>query len=259
MKMKKIVKSLINKLGYDIHKKGNMYKELPSILSTYHSAILGLASQKHLNIVIIGANDGKTGDPIYEMLHGVLKNQSKVTLIEPQESLVPEIEKHYEGHPDFSIINGAIGADNEITLYAISESVWRYTQPKYAVGWPIYRAPTGITSSDPLSVANWGRKFISDIPWKDEYVVELKVPGFNLKTALQSHSIEPVVDILQIDVEGFDDIVLEESNIDTFMPSIILFEAKHLPEDRLKKSLRSLAEAGYYTVHVDPDILAFKI
>ena len=61
----------------------------------YHRAIRLLGANKRcLNTVIVGANDGKTNDPIYEI---TLKYPSlfDMLLVEPLSSLHPTIKENY--------------------------------------------------------------------------------------------------------------------------------------------------------------------
>lgn len=111
-------------------------------------ALRTLINIKHkLNIVVVGANDGKNNDPIYDF--AMSNSGSTSTLLtEPNKPLLPYLESNYSSHPSHKVANCAIGKPGILTLYAIKQSAWASFQPNYAKDWPLYRAPTGITTAN---------------------------------------------------------------------------------------------------------------
>lgn len=257
--MRSVIKKAFNKMGYSIHKSQPGVLP-PNSLNVYNAALLGLAAgiDRKIHFCVVGANDGRHGDPAYDLIVGPLKAISTFTLIEPQMSLVEKVEDNYSAHRDFSVINGAIGPDEEMSLYCIAENIWPYTQPSYAKTWPIYRAPTGITSTDRASVIAWGKEYINEVEWKDDFVEEIRVKSMDLLSTLRAYSRPPKVDVLQIDAEGFDDVVIQCSNLDLTQPNIVHFEAKHINESRLEMIMGQLDALDYHSVRIGPDILSFS-
>lgn len=252
--MKGLVKWAFRAAGYNIRKVRFNHAEL----TLYQSAILGLLSgNPSANIVIVGANDGKINDPSYALLDAHATEGTLITLIEPQKSLIPLIEDNFADHPGAMAINCAIWSTSEISLYSIAEEIWPYTQPDYAATWPIYRAPTGITSTNKESVLEWGRWAIRDKAWDDSFVIESKVPAQSLLDTLRANNRGTSVDMLQVDAEGFDDVVLSCCNLEETKPKLIRFEAKHIPARRIKTLSRKLESLGYFCLDDGDDVMCF--
>lgn len=113
----------------------------------YSIALRALIQIKNkINVVVVGANDGKINDPIYNF-NIEKSDKSIVCLIEPNTALLPYLKENYSSHPCYKIANCAVGKDGILSLYAIKEDFWESFQPPYAKRWPVYRAATGITSA----------------------------------------------------------------------------------------------------------------
>lgn len=210
----------------------------------YHKLVEGLECDV-LNIVVVGANDGKHHDPIYEYLVSC-NRKSRLVLIEPQKVLISFLEQNYRWHDDKYIVNGAIGEGDIVTLYAVKKEYWNKLLVPYAVksNWPIYRAPTGITSSNKQHVLDWARKYLIEGNAEDA-VMSFSVNCYNLEQVLTTLNLKGGVDVLQIDVEGLDDQVVFNSNIPKYKPKIIFFESAHLSAQRKKKCSDYLTSYGY--------------
>ena len=76
----------------------------------YHTAVLALLAAKgHLNMVVVGANDGRINDPIYDLIRLVVKDRVSLTLIEPNRHLHPVLRENYSFLPTVTILGTAIG------------------------------------------------------------------------------------------------------------------------------------------------------
>ena len=224
----------------------------------YQIALYLLSKVKRkINIVVVGANDGKFNDPIYDFAMQCM-NRTTICLIEPNTDLLPYLEKNYSTHPNHKIINCAIGPDGFLTLYTIKKEYWSDFQPDYAKvkGWPEYRAATGITSAS--------RKHLEDALEKDSHldadkvITSLQVPSKELEKALSGVSWKMPIDVLQIDAEGHDDSVIYSSNLKLTNPKYIYFELHHIPQDRLQSLLKYLSEEGYKTYKIRRNALSVK-
>lgn len=219
----------------------------------YQLALSSLAAIKHqLNIVVIGANDGKTNDPIYSFAMSKAST-TNILLIEPNKPLIPYLEINYSSHPSHQIANCAIGKEGVLTLYAVKQEFWDRFQPAYATGWPSYRAATGITSSIKTHVEKAIARQNID---PDSAIDVLNIPAKELKTLLEELKWPPPIDVLQIDAEGYDDVVIYNSNLSHTSPKVIYFESKHLPEEQGKALKHYLSKQGYYTYSLGPNTLA---
>ncbi len=217
-----------------------------------------LAAKGQINVVQIGANDGRTNDPIFRFVNKH-KECVSVILIEPQKDLLPILRENYKAHPNAFFINGAIGDPGEAKLYSIDAKVWGELEVPYAKDWPIYRAPTGVTSLSKEHVRTWlemvAKNFSGPI---DGMIVERRIQVQTLEALLSESKINGDVDVLQIDTEGHDDIVLYNSLSDNISPPIINFEYVHLKDDRASRCLSWLEGRGYQCSSVGDDMLCFK-
>ena len=213
-----------------------------------------LSRKNQLNIVVVGANDGKTNDPIYDF-NMRWRSATNVLLIEPNKTLLPYLQKNYSSHPSHQIANCAIGKEGLLTLYAIKQKVWDSFQPDYAKGWPSYRAATGITSAIKLHLE---KALIRENLDPNSSIDILSIPAKELKTLLDELKWPTPIDVLQIDAEGYDDVVIYNSNISHIRPKIIYFESHNMSKDKGILLKRYLSKQGYRTYTVWGDCLAVE-
>lgn len=217
-----------------------------------------LQQRRSVAIVQVGANDGRTGDPLYAfvMAH---PNQTRCVLIEPQAQLIPMLSDAYAAHPDVTIVNKAVGPETVLTLYGVNPQAWPDLRVPYAKGWPVYRAPTGIASADPTRVKKWiHRYYEGDMP-SESLLEKFIVPSQALPAMLDEAGWGSTqVDLLQVDVEGFDDEVIYASDLPARRPALVHFEHAHLPTERRAAVWRYLAKEGYECVLLGRDTLAIR-
>jgi FkbM family methyltransferase len=211
-----------------------------------------LANQAKLNIVVVGANDGRFNDPIYDFAINN-RRQTHILLIEPNKYLLPYLEANYSQHPNHQIANCAIGAGGELILYAVKQEWFSHFQPAYAKGWPPYRAATGITSAhrEHLEVA-LQRESLNPV----EAIETLTVPSKQLGSLLTEISWPTPIDALQIDAEGYDDAVIYAANLQHTTPKLIYFENHNIPANRLELLQKYLRQQHYQVHQINGDSLA---
>ena len=88
-------------------------------------------------------------------------------------------------------------------------------------------------------------------------MAELHVPCLRLTDALESLGRSVEIDVLQVDVEGFDDEVIYACDLDRTRPAIVYFEENHLPAEQ-RRRLRNHLEADYCLISMRRDILAIR-
>ena len=89
----------------------------------YHTAVLALLAAKgHLNMVVVGANDGRINDPVYDLIRLVVKARVSVTLIELNRHLHQVLREYYSFSPTVKVLGAAIGPPGQATLYTIKQS-----------------------------------------------------------------------------------------------------------------------------------------
>lgn len=227
--------------------------------SRYHDALRAAASVKPgLHIVIVGANDGRINDPAYELLTGDLIASTRVTLFEPQVDVLPFLHENYAAHPQVRILNQIIGPEGTLELHSISPEIWSDVQPRYARGWPLYRAPTGVTSTDRDHVRDWANAQLKGRTWREDFIRSTEVPSSGLETALVANGLDTSVDVIQVDAEGQDDAVLKACDLERLKPGIIYFEAMHLPARRYDALKGFLSSLGYLVERVGGDAMCVR-
>lgn len=213
-------------------------------LTAYSVALRMLITLKRkLNIVVIGANDGRINDPVYDFAKR-MSRKTRVLLVEPNKSILPYLQENYSSHPSCHIANCAIGNDGTLALYTIGTDWWSHFQPAYAKGWPPYRAATGITSANRAHVE---RALAREGLDPDDVIEIIEVPSKELKTLLTELNWLFPIDVLQIDAEGYDDSVIFASSLAHTRPKIIWFESGHIPQARMSSLLEYLSINHYRT------------
>jgi FkbM family methyltransferase len=219
----------------------------------YQIALRLLIHLRHkLNIVVVGANDGKNNDPIYDFAMAQ-SGATSILLIEPNKPLLPYLQSNYASHPSHKIANCAIGKEGTLTLYAIKQEVWDLFQPTYAKDWPSYRAATGITSAIKSHIE---RALTNQNLDPIRSIEILNIPAKQLKTLLDELRWPTPIDVLQIDAEGYDDEVIYNSNLSHTRPTLIYFESHNIPLDSGKILKRHLSKHRYRLFHMGGDTLA---
>lgn len=153
----------------------------------------------------IGANDGVHADPINKYIK---KYMWKGILIEPQKKYFTKLLENYKDMPQLIFENVAIGLKNEEKdLYKISENEQEHWH-------------NVVASLD---------KSRGDLAWlKNEKKIETeKVQVIPFPELLQKHSIKKI-DLLQIDIEGYEHKILYSKGFFNIKPGIIRYEHKHL-------------------------------
>ena len=216
-----------------------------SQITIFESVLYGfIVSNKIMNIVQVGANDGKINDPIYNFVMKYKKN-TNILLIEPQPELLHILKENYSGHPSAVFFSGAIGQPDTISLYRVKPDLWPHYNPPYLKDAPSYRVPSGFTSYSIEHVYNHARgNFKIDLPLA-HCVEEIRVACQNLLPLMSKLSWTHDIDLLQIDTEGADDITLMSCNISQLKPKLICFETIHLGQKRCAQIAEYLIGEGY--------------
>jgi FkbM family methyltransferase len=223
----------------------------------YESLMIGILSQRgRLNIVEIGANDGLINDPIYNFVMK-FRDYTKVLLIEPQEQVIPHLEKNYSKHPNKIVFRGAIGTEGVLKLHRIKPEFFQFIESEE---WPGWRVATGATSSDREHVIDFlRRKKYPGITNPEEAVETIEVSSMNLLTLINRVKFEESIDVLQVDTEGADDYVIYNSSIDVTKPKIINYENAAMDTDRNEKLEDYLRNHGYVLFYRGEDTLALRM
>ncbi len=250
------VKRLLHRSGWEFRKIESPPRFLTrTALETAMAALI--SAQGRIRVVQIGANDGVVNDPLHDFLMKH-RDQTEVLLVEPQPYLIPILAGNYKNHPMHHIENLAIGEHGTLLLHTIDERFWPECAAPYADGWPAYRAPTGVTSSDREHVLRYLHRYYKGKLPAEDLIVTFPTECMPLNDLMERAGFAPPVDVLQVDCEGFDDEVLYHSALERLKPKLINFEETGLTPDRLAALSRVLIELGYSLQSTGQDVLAIR-
>lgn len=205
-----------------------------------------LLRRGNARVVQIGACDGKINDPIYEVF-SKYKEESSIILIEPQVAMIDELKKSYACHPNVHIVNCAVGDPGSISLYCLDPKYYKRFHPKHLLGAPIERIAAGFVSSIKQHVVNHVAPFLDPGISIDDAIKSIEVPSSPLRDILSRYQWS-TFDLLQVDVEGMDDMVLRNCSIEIFKPRLIHYEHMHLGSDRQNALAAWLRSLGYVII-----------
>lgn len=198
-------------------------------LSPFERAIRRIElAQPEFLFLQVGAFNGVTSDPFVRLI----SPDWKCILVEPQERHFAILELLYHGQDNVSCVNCAVSdEESTATLFTVREDV---------EGMPHWAPQLASFRKDVIS----SHRFL--IPDLDEQLMETRVACRTLKSLLDQHQF-PHLDLLAIDVEGYDFEVIRQIDTLDFPPKLIYYEHHHLGDADYAASLEFLAERGYRT------------
>jgi len=180
---------------------------------------------EHFFVIQIGACDGLMADPIHAW---IMKPNWHGILVEPQKVEFDRLNATYREQRHRLILeNVAIaGHDGTCQLYRVR---------------------------DEARTADWERGLASLLPQPDTARFSAEtVPCISFDTLLDRHGVSRL-DLLQIDVEGYDFEILKLLDFRRLRPALIRYEHRHL-KPREKASCRAyLARRGYRLLEMEFD------
>jgi len=255
--IKKIIKNFLNQNNYyNIQDYNNKFR---SFLKNYFYLILlvYVKNKSSFNLIQVGANDGKAGDPLFHFI-SENKNKIKAVFFEPQVGPFKKLINRYSDHKNFYFINKAVGIEGQFPFYSLNgrfrKDFGRLIKKNYF---------GGISS---LCINNLISRFkkYKNFDYKKHISVEtlqvsniLKEIKINLKN--KSHNFLKNIHLLQIDAEGYDDIIIYSCNLDILKPVLINFEHKNLSSAK-KIKLHKYLQSNNYDIFSYPgsDTLAVR-
>ena len=183
--------------------------------------------------VQVGSNDGVRGDPLHDLI--LANPRWRGIFIEPMDELFARLLKTYEHQDRFSFEHLAISdAPGDCPFYYVSAETIR------AARLPDWYDQIGSLSRDHVL------KHLSFAHVDDPIalVSERQVRGDTLMSVLDRHRVERI-DVLHIDVEGYDHAVLKQLDFARYRPKLILYEHRHLDEADRTATSSLLWRHGY--------------
>jgi FkbM family methyltransferase len=196
-------------------------------------------SRPPFTFVQVGANDGLTGDPLFET---VSRAEVRGLLIEPMPEMFERLTSNYASKPGLSMVQVAVGEDE-----GTRELYWVPSRP----GDPIWVDLLGSFSRDVIL------SHAAEVPGIADRIQTLSVPCRTLSSLVVEHGFTRI-DLLHIDAEGSDLAILRTLDFDArWAPRCILYEQKHLGPDATE-AMDLLHRAGYHTLDLGMDVFAFR-
>ncbi len=196
------------------------------------------ALDRRFFFVQIGAMDGRKSDPIHELVE---KHDWHGILVEPQRTYFSHLRENYGNRAGLEFRNVAISEQaGTKTLYRIRDD---------ADGVPDW-AP-GLASFDRETILAH-RLEIPDV----ERLIETEEVECVTLAQLLGDAPEPI-DLLIVDVEGYDAEIIRMLDLERFRPGIVHFEHKHLNRRQWEASVEKLLAYGYRVGAGISDTLAY--
>lgn len=236
-----IINKFLNKFGLIILRKSlfqNKYRlksEFSPLAQLFYKTL-----HPDFFFVQIGANDGISFDPIYNL---VTKEKVRGIAIEPMPDIFVQLKKNYEKNPQVKLLNIAIHKDqNQMKLYRVDPQKKGY--PNWTKGTPSF---------------NKSHHNLSNIPDCD--IVEEIVKCISFDELIDKYSIKKI-DLLQIDTEGYDSEIIKMIDFTKINPTIISFE------HGMRQGIMNMAQFvecqnllfqnNYNIIILDNDAIAYK-
>lgn len=240
MGLRRLVKASLRASGRELVRRPATLLENPQArlaVDLDHLIALRVLAEADLFFVQVGAFDGRTGDQLHPW---VARYDWSGILVEPQPRYFAELQRTYANRPKLMLRNIAISEVPEVRpLYTIREGV---------PGLPKWAPQVASFDRTHLESRGWGRD-------DEETIEEVQVQCLPLSDLLQGVD---RVDLLQVDVEGYDAEIIRLFDFDRFRPAIVRFESRHLSRADHDSAVRRLVSYGYRVAVGYRDTLAWQ-
>jgi FkbM family methyltransferase len=240
----RMMRSVLSKYNYEVVRKPDILRRFPSAeLAVSLDFVLAdyLRKRSDVSFVQIGGFDGRSGDPLFPY---VTRFHWKGLIVEPQSDAFETLRANYSGEPQVVLENVAV-AEREGT-----RTLWR-----------IRRGVEGLPSWAP-QLASFDRDTVArhraQIPNIDELIEGNEVRCMTFDALVVKSGLRKI-DILQIDVEGYDFEILKLVDFKRHKPSIIHYEHAHLSPDDREACLELLVRHGYKIGIETYDTIAYAV
>ncbi len=197
-----------------------------------------LSRRNTLTVIQIGANDGVIHDPIHKF---ILRDNWMGVLLEPQPYVFRAyLSKVYQRNNRIHTLCAAIGdRDGTQLLYKLS-----FCNMRWATGLASFKKENVERAFSNGIVHSKCSKYNIDIPPDSQCIASEEVLIISPQTLLSKYNIT-AIDLLQIDVEGYDAEVIRLFDIQKTQPRVIIFENSHLAKNEFDMCIRHLKKNNY--------------
>ncbi len=239
--VKKIIRAALARRGLTLSRRPAFLQRHPEyrfdqLIQCIALEVLGHCEETFF--VQIGANDGATNDPFYEMAR---RHHWSGLVVEPCQDAFAALERSYIHMPEVRCVNVAIDvAPGSRELFRITPDA------------PAQLRHSGVSSFDKNHVLKWVPR------GRDDLLVTDVVRCESFNSLVGKYMVERV-DLLIVDTEGHDFEILKTIDLRHFHIPLILFEYCCLAPRDQDACLEYLGDCGY-TFHVvdDYDIICVR-
>ena len=209
------------------------------------TALRGLGERRGGDAFVlnIGAMDGVT----FDGTRGYINAYGwKGLFVEPIPEMFDRLVKSYEGVPGILFEQAAISTtdgETEMLRMPIGLVDGAVVHPAFAGMATLLPARNGMSSEADRAIVQ-------------QYGERIRVPCLTLKTLLARHRITEI-DLLHIDVEGYDWAVLQQFDFTRYRPSIIRLEWTSLTESEQMSAAERLKQYDYQVERFYDELLGF--
>ncbi len=246
---KKIIRKIIETTGYTIAKlkARNLQEEKQITVENFFDIYFSKIDTANFFFVEIGANDGKTNDPMYPY---VIKYNLSGIVVEPQPDVFKLLQETYKDYPMVECVNIVIAKENALqTFYSVKESIKTREN---------FKRVTGIATLNKDILRHTILNKIPNGVNVDDYIKETSIKALSLNSLLEQRGIKKI-DMIQVDCEGYDYEIIKMIDFNKFSPSIINFESNYLSYKERKECEGILENRGYKWFRHRGDTCAYKI
>jgi FkbM family methyltransferase len=200
---------------------------------------------KQVTMLQVGANDGSMCDPIRKF---VLQGKLKGIMLEPQPEVFIRLVDGYQSVEGLTFINAAL-SDREGTM------------PLYLVDPDLvsqYKDLSGVASFSKDHVHKEIKSNLHRLKLPknsiDACVCSVEVGTLTYEMIIQNYKISSL-DLLMLDVEGFDYEAIMLFPFDIIKPKAVVYEYKHLSSKKREVIEKKLTSLGYYVFYAKNDAL----
>ncbi len=196
------------------------------VRSKFDDTLNRLLDKQDFFFIQIGANDGVRFDDLYlkvtqHNIHGIV--------IEPIQKYYKRLALNYEDYPGVKCLNLALHPSNTtVEIFHVNDKQLPTMEPWRGGVGSIYKSHL-INNHTP-----------------NHCITSTRVASISMRGLIESYDVKKV-DLLQIDVEGFDLEIIKMVPFDQIQPSLIKFEYVNLTCAQKRESLEILRKNGYKT------------
>jgi FkbM family methyltransferase len=193
-------------------------------------------------VLQIGANDGVINDPVHDL---IVNYDLPALLIEPHPIAFQKLSEVYSGKNNVVMLNVAIGlVDQDSAPFYVPDDELVASVPRTHRLCSFSRAQL-LQALKGVGVVN-----------AENRIATINVPTKSVSTLLKENDLHRI-DILQIDVEGYDWKVLSQFNTRESGISLINIEFFSLQDTEQRDCVSRLSAEGYRLSHFHGDLIAY--